>query len=348
MRIPRLFSRPPSDDEPAASDHPGCRSGHSLTGVVDGQLLYGGLQQDPDGSPREVCSADLFLLDTQTLAWRRVACEGNPAPVFAHCAAVVGRGEPCLAVFGGMLDGGATTSQLSLLSGVDQLNTRAGKPPPRWRCKRGATRGEVWPEPRWGHSGVRTPAGELLVFGGMTASECVDDLWLFDPDTRAWRQQAGGAGPAPAPRRRHTATVDPKSDVMFVFGGRSRAGEHYNDLWTLSLSAFTWRAVEMLPGAPKPRPRVGHVASICGGTLAIYGGSTLQPSCEAGFDVSNDAWTISTSACSARREAGGGGAAWVSCTKDAVQRQARTMAASFVSHSGGGDKKMCLFVYGGR
>lgn len=92
------------------------------------------------------------------------------------------------------------------------------------------------------------------LFGGRAGGEPLDDLWLYDIETDAWRElDARG----PAPRFGHNAvTWNWNGDRrLFVFGGQDRDGKVFNDLWFYSSRRDEWREMKV-PGT-KPAARYG-------------------------------------------------------------------------------------------
>ncbi|KAF6832605.1 kelch repeat protein [Colletotrichum musicola] len=103
------------------------------------------------------------------------------------------------------------------------------------------------------------PNGLVMLLGGTPGPEDVrsgyltfQNLTFFDPVTRAWYWQTT-TGDAPTPRTfLCTAGVAGKNGTyeIFVFGGLSEQDKPYDDVFILSLPAFTWTTV---PYAPKNR-----------------------------------------------------------------------------------------------
>eukprot|EP00755_Sulcionema_specki_P032090 Sspe_Gene.97986::Locus_71471_Transcript_1_1_Confidence_1.000_Length_1427::g.97986::m.97986 len=298
-------------------DHPGCRSGHTITAVGDNcQLLYGGLVPRSEGA--ETCSNDLYKLDSSSLAWRKVAaCGGTPQRCFAHCAVVVGREAKSLAVFAGMLCAGHISRQLSILDDVTSDS-------PSWEV---VPVTGCWPAARFGHSGARIPStGDMLIFGGVTEGNVfLNDVWTFSLENRKWKC-VETSGQAPCPRRRHTATVE--GNTMYVFGGRGMENQHYNDLHALDLTTFAWKKLSFAHG-PRPDSRMGHAAVVIDGVLVVYGGSSPQPCADTGYFLHSDAFALPLHAPTLKWEV--------------LQRSlpAFTMSAAFAN-------KKTMYVYGGR
>ncbi len=80
------------------------------------------------------------------------------------------------------------------------------------------------PPPRIGHSAVwDTPRHRILVFGGYTDVDLLNDLWAFYSATETWEQLNPTGGP-PSARAFHTAVFDVVTNRMVVFGGTASDG----------------------------------------------------------------------------------------------------------------------------
>jgi len=302
----------------AGDDHPGARSGHTISAWRDGQLLFGGLTQKSADS--ESSSNDLYRLDEGMLKWQRVTTVGAEAPrVFAHAAAAVGPRRCSFVVFAGMMNGGAFSDEMALL---DDASLRR----PSWHT---LPRRSPWPSARWGHGAIALE-GNLLVFGGTGKSEkSLNDTWQWHFRTQEW-ERVTCAGKAPGGRRRHSC-VEHESN-MYVFGGRDGEGQHFDDLHVLDTQRWLWRKIDYAAG-PRPAPRVGHSAAMIGSLLIVTGGSSVQPSMDSGYLVLTDAYAAELP------PVDGGDTQWERLETDDLPR--RTMAAGFGSGSS-------VYIYGGR
>jgi len=121
----------------------------------------------------------------------------------------------------------------------------------------------------------------MIVFGGISDTTCTNDVWALGlAGGTAWDSVEVAAGPAP--RRAHTAVVDPGRDRLLVFGGYAGAGSGTlvsNDLWSLSLSGSPeWSQLQ--PAGSTPEPDAEHSAIYdavfdrmiqCGGVRGLNG-----------------------------------------------------------------------------
>ncbi|KAH9597033.1 hypothetical protein LSM04_000674 [Trypanosoma melophagium] len=155
----------------------------------------------------------------------------------------------------------------------------------------------LWPNARRSHTLTPIPDGKAILFGGHAVTS-VNDVWLLDETTFAWRRiQTSGVNSddplaeIPAPRYCHSAVVYPSPTTtemevskettrmercLYVFGGVlfSRVGD--NVLWELNLTTFVWRAVNVW-GNFKPPARFGHTACILSQCMIIFGGTDKFP-----------------------------------------------------------------------
>lgn len=81
-----------------------------------------------------------------------------------------------------------------------------------------------------------------LFSGKLANGTATNDVWMFDPQTRAWTQvndnQEGSPDSYPFPRSGATLAYD--SSFMWVFGGRRTDDSFLNDLWKYSPASGEW------------------------------------------------------------------------------------------------------------
>ena len=116
------------------------------------------------------------------------------------------------------------------------------------------------PRARTDHTAIVDPVrNNLLVFGGR-GSSTFGDTWIFDLNTRKWREVVGQG---PAARFGHGAVYDGANRRMVVVMGEG-AG-FFNDVWTFDLDKETWK--QLMPssnGPDVPRTRYGQSAALDG------------------------------------------------------------------------------------
>ncbi len=224
----------------------------------------------------------------QSALWSELAPPGR-----AEQTCVFDSDHRRLVVFGGRVGGGAygggrSTNDLWVLS----LSRE-----PRW--KRLVPLGEP-PSPRFGSAGVfDSRQDRVLVFGGEDSSGKRSDLEELSLKGRPKWRQLHPSGSIPPARYRHTATLDPASGRVLVFGGRGETewGERYmNDLWQLTLAKRpTWSRLD--PVGPPPAPRASHSAVFAPdiGGIVVFGGASPK-ACPPPFacaQQTNDVWLLS-------------------------------------------------------
>ncbi|KAH7103692.1 galactose oxidase [Auriculariales sp. MPI-PUGE-AT-0066] len=219
---------------------------HTVT-LVDGHeaWIFGGC--DAVG-----CSADVYVLDTETFAWSAPELAGEaPPPCRAHSATLVDGKR--IFVFGG----GAASEYYDSLWVLD-THLRS------W------ARIEVeGPKPtqRRAHTAVLYK-GKIVVFGGGNGARALNDVWQLDVNSMSWELLETN-GKKPAPRGYHTANVVGAN--MVVVGG-SDGKTCFPDVWVLNLDTLSWRLCE----TDKVYRRLSHCATQVGSYLFVFSGHDSQ------------------------------------------------------------------------
>ena len=123
----------------------------------------------------------------------------------------------------------------------------------------------ITPSPRSGHS-ITCHNGKAYVFGGCGVSddgskqEIFSETWCcnMQGETPQW-EVIDVMGDVPPARWRHTATLLPDQESIFVFGGLSK-GKRFNDSYVLSIGSMEWNIKETAGSAPHPRSH--HTANL--------------------------------------------------------------------------------------
>lgn len=153
------------------------------------------------------------------------------------------------------------------------------------------------------------PNGLLVIWGGETAnntiyfpgveSRLMNTVTLLDPVTKEWYTQAI-PGTVPSARNRFCSVVatDPRpisttnatgTSEIFMYGGYAgmlgTGAEQYDEVWVLSIPAFTWQRVD----ASQKSARIGHTCHLVGGRqlLSIGGVDAAQTDAWSTPDYSN-------------------------------------------------------------
>jgi len=178
-----------------------------------------------------------------------------------------------LFLFGGIVDG-QVSGDLHVFSTQDFSTTLL------------RTRGDI-PAPRYGHSTTLLDPTALLIYGGTTIFNALNDdsLYILNIESREWRRVVANV-PGPNGRTHHTTTM--VGSKIFLFGGYLE--NHLNDMWSLELNSPDplWELYEPAPGSEKPVRRSRHVSVTTEGRIIIFGGS-------AGEFYYNDTWSFDVS-----------------------------------------------------
>lgn len=144
---------------------------------------------------------------------------------------------------------------------LTEANVSHGPAPCQVAWVQRSPNGDV-PGPRSGHS-ITVRREQALLFGGCGVKDSQPQVsgeafLLHIADGYRW-ERLQPTGLEPSPRWRHTATLLPDDDSVFVFGGLCR-GDRYNDAHVFSFRLRAWKPAETA-GAP-PHPRSHHTASL--------------------------------------------------------------------------------------
>ncbi|RHY04259.1 hypothetical protein DYB28_008512 [Aphanomyces astaci] len=132
---------------------------------------------------------------------------------------------------------------------------------------------EDTPPARWRHSALLYSDKKLIIFGGFAAEKRMNDLWVFDCDTKLWEQQhpQNFWEGLPQCRGSHSATlVDHKMYIFGGYGGNGYGRTDFNDVHALDLR--TWKWEEILTEGEKPEARSSHQTCLILNKLFVIGG----------------------------------------------------------------------------
>ncbi|MBI2951741.1 hypothetical protein HYY27_06590 [bacterium] len=151
------------------------------------------------------------------------------------------------------------------------------------------------PPGRFDHTLTLDPTrNRLVVFGGRAPSS-LGDTWVFDLDSRSWREVR--ASPSPPARHGHTAIYDAPRGRVVIFCGQSSAG-FFNDVWAFDLGRETWQ--ELVAAGDRPTVRYGSSAVFDAprNRMVISHGFTSQGRFDDtwAFDLGRNVWTDLTPA----------------------------------------------------
>ncbi|KAL0969105.1 hypothetical protein UPYG_G00222670 [Umbra pygmaea] len=134
------------------------------------------------------------------------------------------------------------------------------------------TNGEaVCPSNRWSHAMCLSDPETAIVIGGEASDQkhCMDSLWKLEIESDFWFQMNSlTSGIVPPCARGHSATYDPDSKAVYVYGGL-REGQRYSDLYILNTLTWKWKLVTAKGDVPM---LAYHSAIIYKKELFVFGG----------------------------------------------------------------------------
>ncbi|CAB1345603.1 unnamed protein product [Coregonus sp. 'balchen'] len=134
----------------------------------------------------------------------------------------------------------------------------------------------VNPSGRWGQSLCPIDPQTAILIGGQGSRMqfCKDPMWKLCTEDMSWvPAETLAEGPTPEARIGHTATYDPDSKRIFVFGG-SKNKKWFNDVHILDTQSWKWSTVEAQGKVP---PLTYHSCSMFRGELFVLGGVFPRP-----------------------------------------------------------------------
>lgn len=132
------------------------------------------------------------------------------------------------------------------------------------------------PSGRWGQTLCPIDPQTAILIGGQGARMqfCKDPIWKLCTEDLSWvPAETLAEGPTPEARIGHTATYDPESKRIFVFGG-SKHKKWFNDVHILDTQSWRWTLVEAQGKVP---PLAYHSCSMFRGELFVFGGVFPRP-----------------------------------------------------------------------
>lgn len=145
------------------------------------------------------------------------------------------------------------------------------------------------PAPRSEHAAVWDADRDRLLVGlgeGRT-SQVFDDVWSFDPSTRAWSQLATGG---PAARYGACAVLDGDGRMVITHGFSST--RRFGDTWAFDLATATW--ADITPAGARPSDRCLHACGYdpAADEVVLFGGrNDDQPYLGDTWRLGSGGWT---------------------------------------------------------
>ena len=250
-------------------DNPFPRFGHTLSQLSKTKiLLFGGATGN---TGKYSINSDVFLFEQPFKKWRKLDPSGPiPSQRAAHASAYVDPGQ--VYIYGGATGGGGLSSDDLIL-----LDFRSGEDRPIWTSL-GVI--GVTPGRRYGHSLVYYKPF-LLVFGGNTGNEPVNDIWALNLEKSplVWTR-IDTKNESPPARVYHSAAVcnvGSAAGMMVVYGGRSADGAALADTWGFRRhrdGRWDWVRAPYKSVGIKPVGRYQHSTLFLNSLFVVLGGRT--------------------------------------------------------------------------
>uniref|UniRef100_A0A3B4Y9H9 Zgc:163014 n=1 Tax=Seriola lalandi dorsalis TaxID=1841481 RepID=A0A3B4Y9H9_SERLL len=136
----------------------------------------------------------------------------------------------------------------------------------------------VCPSARWSHTMCLSDPDTAILIGGETADQnyCKDSLWKLELSDFWFPMNSSLSESVPLCARGHSATYDPDSKSVFVYGGL-REGQCYSELYILNTLTWKWKLVTAKGNVPT---LAYHSAVFYKKELFVFGG--VQPGTSSG------------------------------------------------------------------
>nr|XP_015205842.1 PREDICTED: uncharacterized protein LOC102689185 [Lepisosteus oculatus] len=129
----------------------------------------------------------------------------------------------------------------------------------------------ICPSPRWSHTMCLSDPETAVLIGGESKEQthCKDSLWKLEIDNDFWfPMDSSASGPTPPSSLGHSATYDPESKKIYVFGGM-KDGKRYSDIYILCTLTWKWSRIAAKGKVPT---LAYHSATIYKKELFVFGG----------------------------------------------------------------------------
>jgi len=251
------------------------RTGHTMTGVGNKCVVFGGLNHDKG------YLADTHVYQTEGNEWQQPTIDGT-APRARDKHAAVAMGDK-MVVFGGFgmvpqpeddkddaAEGIAGAFFFSWHNDTHILHT-AGESM-RWELLNttGTLTGPSAPTARAALTAVNMGDKELVIFGGKAKSGRTNDVWKLDVEGCMWTKIDSNRIGSGAPASRSFQSGAAFEGKLYIFGGVNTANQHLNDLHVLDMEACSWREIGCT-SSPKARGNMG--AALIGSKMHVFCGS---------------------------------------------------------------------------
>ncbi|XP_060118729.1 uncharacterized protein LOC132589944 isoform X2 [Heteronotia binoei] len=130
---------------------------------------------------------------------------------------------------------------------------------------------EACPSPRWCHAMCLSDPETAVLMGGEGANQqfCKDAFWKLEIENDFWfPMDFPGQNFMPQCSRGHTATYDPDTKRIYIFGGL-REGKRYSNIHVLDTASWKWLCISAKGKVPT---LAYHTATIYRKELFVFGG----------------------------------------------------------------------------
>ncbi|MCA8914961.1 MAG: choice-of-anchor D domain-containing protein [Planctomycetes bacterium] len=214
---------------------------------------------------------ETWSLDIATLSWSQLPDEPNSGGRFWHSGAYDETRDQFV-MLGGRNFSRVQNATLAVLS----LAT-----PATWLAAPDATSDAAGPAGRTGAVMVNDALNNrVLLFGGLSASGLMNDLWALDRSTPGPWIHLSQTGTIPSARSFAAACYDSANQRVILFGGQGGAG-YLDDVWTLDVATLAWQQWTATPG-PTGRALTSIACDAGGNRILLFGGQ--------GTVKTNDYW----------------------------------------------------------
>eukprot|EP00761_Pharyngomonas_kirbyi_P008968 gb/GECH01008983.1/.p1 GENE.gb/GECH01008983.1/~~gb/GECH01008983.1/.p1 ORF type:complete len:390 (+),score=85.60 gb/GECH01008983.1/:1-1170(+) len=212
----------------------------------------------------------------KTIQWKKVLIQGKQSPALSFHSCVLH--ENTIILFGGW----GKKHRFNKFHRIFKINIENFHG--EWKTATGDI-----PEPRRAYTTTQLDGDgtRALIFGGNDFQGMYrSDAYLLNLESLEW-EKISSNGDIPHERAGHTITA--MNETLFMFGGKTKRYQLFNDLFSCQVSLETneihWQDLKM--AEPKPPPRYGHSASLVGSHLWIFGGSAKSRE-----KIHNDLWAF--------------------------------------------------------
>jgi hypothetical protein len=267
-------------DVPRGWHLPVRREGHAATEVGGRIVVFAGFCQD-----QEVRTLD----PEDEKGWEAVDCTGqSPRGLYGHSFVTVTTKERCIAMYGGLSQGGyvGETNDLHILT--FDASFRKGV----WNRVDGT--GCAAPLLGFHTAAFDEDQNKMWIFGGINESSPQNGLYSYQFHDNIWASYSSLEGRSPDPRFGCSSTV--YKGGLYICGGYTGSGmfacmdgDDLRDVWRYDMQAEVWREVSTYS---RPEPALGRCHGMCllGRKMVFFGGTCDASNRVTMLDLHTNKW----------------------------------------------------------